>query len=60
MKNINLKELFKNKTTIYLSIVLGLLLVISVSYAYFSITVNGNEEAKDITVTTSNLSLYYN
>ena len=30
------------------------------SYAYFSITVNGNEEAKDITVTTSNLSLYYN
>ena len=60
MKNINLKELFKNKTTIYLSIVLGLLLVISVSYAYFSITVNGNEEAKDITVTTGNLSLYYN
>ena len=44
----------------YLSIILGLLLVIDVSYAYFSITVNGNEEAKDITVTTSNLSLYYN
>ena len=60
MKNINLKELFKNKTTIYLSIVLGLLLVIGVFYAYFSITVNGNEEAKDITVTTGNLSLYYN
>ena len=60
MKNINLKELFKNKTAIYLSIVLGLLLVIGVSYAYFSITVNGNEEAKDITVTTGNLSLYYN
>ena len=60
MKNINLKELFKNKTTIYLSVVLGLLLVIGVSYAYFSITVNGNEEAKDITVTTGNLSLYYN
>ena len=30
------------------------------SYAYFSIAVNGKEEAKDITVTTSNLSLYYN
>ena len=60
MKNINLKELFKNKTTIYLSIVLGLLLVIGVSYAYFSITVNGNEEAQDIRVTTGNLSLFYN
>ena len=60
MKNINLKELFKNKSVIYLSVVLGLLLVIGVSYAYFSITVNGNEEAKDITVTTGNLSLYYN
>ena len=60
MKKINLKELFKNKSVIYLSVVLGLLLVIGVSYAYFSITVNGNEEAKDITVTTGNLSLYYN
>ena len=60
MKNFNLKELFKNKSVIYLSVVLGLLLVIGVSYAYFSITVNGNEEAKDIIVTTGNLSLYYN
>ena len=60
MKNINLKELFKNKSVIYLSVVLGLLLVIGVSYAYFSITVNGNEEAQDIKVTTGNLSLFYN
>ena len=60
MKKINLKELFKNKSVIYLSVVLGLLLVIGVSYAYFSITVNGNEEAQDIRVTTGNLSLFYN
>ena len=60
MKSINFKELFKNKSVIYLSVVLGLLLVIGVSYAYFSITVNGNEEAQDIRVTTGNLSLFYN
>ena len=60
MKNINFKELFKNKSVIYLSVILGLLLVIGVSYAYFSITVNGNEEAQDIRVTTGNLSLFYN
>ena len=60
MKSINFKELFKNKSVIYLSVVLGLLLIISVSYAYFSIIVSGNEEAKDITVTTGNLSLFYN
>ena len=60
MKSINFKELFKNKSVIYLSVVLGLLLIIGVSYAYFSIIVSGNEEAKDITVTTGNLSLFYN
>ena len=60
MKSINFKELFKNKSVIYLSVILGLLLVIGVSYAYFSITINGNEEAQDIRVTTGNLSLFYN
>ena len=60
MKKINLKELFKNKSVIYLSVVLGLLLIIGVSYAYFSIIVSGNEEAQDIRVTTGNLSLFYN
>ena len=60
MKNINFKEFFKYKSVIYLSIVLCLLLVIGVSYAYFSITINGNEEAQDIRVTTGNLSLFYN
>ena len=43
MKSINFKELFKNKSVIYLSVVLGLLLIIGVSYAYFSIIVSGNE-----------------
>ena len=60
MKSINFKELFKNKSVIYLSVVLGLLLIIGVSYAYFSIIVSGNEEAQDIRVTTGNLSLFYN
>lgn len=51
--------MFKNKSVIYLSVVLGLLLVIGVSYAYFSLTVSGNDVAEAINVDTTKLELKY-
>ena len=51
----------KNKKVIYgFLIALVFMLTLGLTYAYFDLGIRGNEEAKDITVTTSNLSLYYN
>ena len=51
----------KNKKVIYgFLMALVFMLTLGLTYAYFDSGIRGNEEAKDITVTTSNLSLYYN
>ena len=51
----------KNNKVIYgFLMALVFMLTLGLTYAYFDSGIRGNEEAKDITVTTSNLSLYYN
>jgi len=54
------KELLKNKKIFY-GILLGILFIISISvtYAWFSLQVSGNEEAKQMTVETGTLSLVF-
>ena len=51
----------KNKKVIYgFLIALVFMLTLGLTYAYFDLGIRGNEEAKNITVTAGNLSLYYN